>query len=414
LTTTTVPSETLPDVTYRVDLQNGVAVCTCWGYTRWGHCKHAKGVEGTMTDEERETAEKIERELVPVQATLPSLGELHVMRTLAGDFRGLIGTMLPKEIDSPAKALAVMEAGRELGAPPMVAFRHMFIIGGKVQADGEMMQAVVRRRDPTARFEISRSAEACHIILYRGGQKVVDLKYKITDVPKQLREGGRGPWQQYTEDMLFWYTMKRVCRSGAADLINAMGGIDVADAEDLIDMPEGEYRVLEETESGPVDTKTGEIVEGEAREVPADEPAAPEQRPDPLADLQEHLKKLGIKGADQLAGWLGYKVGTSFNTAWLVPARDAGMTDDRIVEVTIDALDRVAKALKGGSGKPARSLPEAVEYVAPRSLIGREMDDAKKAKAEAPAPASGDAEDVPFDQEAAPAAEGEAKQPELV
>jgi len=296
-------------------------------------------------------------------------------------------------------------------------------VKGRTEKSARLLAGIVKARDPSADFIYhERTHLVCDIELQRAGRKPLRLRCTMADdVPKILKGGDN--WQNYPTDMLSAFTMRRVCRLGAPELITALNAShSVSEApEEYVDSTaelvsetkaiEGAIEQAEVALGGEparvVDKKTGEITE----------PAAPEQRPDPLADLAAHFTKLGITTRLERAQWLGYARGTTaptFQEGWLVPARDAGMTDDRIVEVTIDALDRVAKAVKGGGGKPARSLPEAVEYVAPRSLIGREMDDAKKAKAEAPAAGSVAPEDVPFDQEGAPAAEDEAKQPELV
>ncbi len=195
---------------------------------------------------------ELTRQLVPVSQTLPTISEIRVMAQLANNFKGLAGVLFPRELDTPAKALAVMEAGRELGAPPMVSFQHMFLVNGKVQPDGQLMEAVVRARDPSADFEIERSAERCKITLKRGTKHPVTLECTIADVPSQIK--GKGPWATYTADMLFWFTMKRVCRMGAADLINAVSGIAVEEAGELLEdvnVVEGEARLVDEPDTPP-------------------------------------------------------------------------------------------------------------------------------------------------------------------
>lgn len=54
---TVVPSETTPDKTYTVSWRyqpEGPVQydyeCTCWGYTRHGHCKHIKAVRAIQGD----------------------------------------------------------------------------------------------------------------------------------------------------------------------------------------------------------------------------------------------------------------------------------------------------------------------------------------------------------------------------
>ena len=49
--------------------------------------------------------------------------------------------------------LAVMLAGWEVGAKPMTALRHMFVVNGRTEPDAQLMMGIVKARDPSARFQ---------------------------------------------------------------------------------------------------------------------------------------------------------------------------------------------------------------------------------------------------------------------
>jgi len=194
-----------------------------------------------MTTETKESTA-----LVPIAAQLPpsiipSIDELSVMTAIAKQVVKATG-MVPSNLKSPEQAFAVMLAGRELGAQPMTALRHIFVVNGKTEPDAQLMMGVAKAKDPTADFTFHKTtATECDAELFRKGKSVLRQRYTIEDVRKAGLAGKAGPWQQYPADMLRWFTLKRLCRLGAPDLINALDGVSVAQAGAMMD----EVRITE-------------------------------------------------------------------------------------------------------------------------------------------------------------------------
>ncbi|HEY7466451.1 MAG TPA: hypothetical protein VIB47_07140 [Dehalococcoidia bacterium] len=260
MTTKYAPSDTVAGRLYRVEIQAGEGVCDCRGYRSWGHCKH---VDRALAEEKESNAMTTkateenasfpgrtdDRALVqhdgrppeavavsPPARVLPTIEELGIMGKIATSLVNARGHAIPTAIDSPSKAAAVMLAGWELGLRPMTAFRHIFVVNGRTAPDAQVMMGLVQAKDPGAQFVFhTYTHDACKVELRRSGRAPVVVEYTKADARQSGQLAKEGPWQQYTRDMLAWSAVKRACRLGAADLINAIPSIDVGDMGDVIE-----------------------------------------------------------------------------------------------------------------------------------------------------------------------------------
>ena len=275
MTTLRIPSETTPGQEYRVDVRHGQAVCDCPAGAMGRECKHAREAkEMMMVTEQRipdegppysdmadipETAMGLAGDGPPLplpvrleERTLPTQGELQIISTIARTVIGAKGHAVPASIDTPAKAAAVMLAGWELGLKPMTALRHVFVVNGRTEPDGSAMMGLVKAGDPTAAFIFhTYTNELCDVSLHRGGHLAARCEYTLKDAQasgqaKKKRVKDRdtnqwkeidGPWQLYVRDMLAWNAVKRVCRLGAPDLINAITSVNVRMVDGLLPEP---------------------------------------------------------------------------------------------------------------------------------------------------------------------------------
>lgn len=304
-----IPSETTPGQQYRVDIRDGEAVCDCQGFRSVGHCKHAAQAlkeeqmvtEKRIPDEGKETALIVQEDGPPMplavhleERTLPTRGELEIISSIARTVIGAKGHAVPASIDTPAKAAAVMLAGWELGLKPMTALRHVFVVNGRTEPDGSAMMGLVRAGDPTAAFTFhTYTHEACDVSLHRGGHLVARCEYTIEDA-KKSGQAGKGAWKDYTRDMLAWSAVKRVCRLGAADLINAITSVDVRQAGALLPEPIETVAIGDSGRTLAEERKSAEFVQkaNAYYEPPsaADDDALPaEAAPDPMAETPEEM-----------------------------------------------------------------------------------------------------------------------------
>ena len=232
------PSESDPTSSYRVTIGiDGRAVCTCPGWEHRRACKHATAAEERF----RMTTQALEvMKITPPAALLPTRDELGLMADIARSVIGAAGHAVPQNVDSPAKALAIMMAGHELGVRPMTALRHMLVIGGRTEPDAQLMAAIVCSKEPDAKFEVvTLTDRSCTMRLTRPRAAVrAEYTYDLADAERAGLVKPGSNWQKFPKDMLRWAATKRLARIAAPDLINAVGSVEVATAEAL--MPAGE------------------------------------------------------------------------------------------------------------------------------------------------------------------------------
>jgi hypothetical protein len=280
------PSESDPALTYTLHRLGDQATCSCLGWTTHGRCKHVDALlkERQMTDENgQNTAVAVREDSGPPEPmaltiparSLPTEQELRVMSKIALVLVKARGHSVPKEIDSPSKAAAVLLAGWELGVKPMTAFRHIFVVNGRTEPDSQVMMGLVRAKDATAEFIFHEyTEERCEVELRRRGKSVVTVTYTIEDARRSGQLKKEDTWGKYPRDMLAWAAVKRACRLGAPDLINAIPSIDVGAAGDLL-LASGEMPApgIEEVEEEQAAEEMAEV--GHAEPQDEDPPLRP-------------------------------------------------------------------------------------------------------------------------------------------
>lgn len=127
-------------------------------------------------------------------------GEWQAMREQA---KALVASkFLPKAVDTPEKAIAVMMTGRELGIGPMQALRCVHIIDGKPTLAAELIAALVLRRVPGAVLEVAESTnERCVIVAARPGRPERQFAFTMDDA-KAAGLTGKDNWKRYPRAML--------------------------------------------------------------------------------------------------------------------------------------------------------------------------------------------------------------------
>lgn len=111
--------------------------------------------------------------------------------------------LLPSHIKKPEQAITIALKGRELGIPPLKALSKLYVVGGKVGMEAELMLDLIRERCPTAVIEIVRSDDkACVLRASRNGHKASEFAFTEADAQKAglLQKGG--VWNSYRPLML--------------------------------------------------------------------------------------------------------------------------------------------------------------------------------------------------------------------
>lgn len=210
--------------------------------------------------------------LAPVN-TLPSESEWNTMASMA---QQLVPTgFLPKAVDTPQKAVAIVLKGRELGIPPMYALSNITVIQGKPTANAELMLALVKRAYGRDVIWVEKSTPAVAAIGYLVHGKPKFYEFTI-DMAQKAGLMSNPTWNKYPDAMLRARAISAVCRMEFPEVIGGM------------------YVPGELGEPVRIDEQTGEVTSVDY-EIPAPSALASPQRP----DRETAMRRLHAVAAEQ-------------------------------------------------------------------------------------------------------------------
>lgn len=127
--------------------------------------------------------------------------------------------MLPKDINSRGKAMAIMMKGHELGIPPMQAFSQISVIQGKPTISPELMLALIMRRFPETVIDYEQlDNEGCVMIVTRAPSKPQKFSFTMQDAIN-ARLTNKDNWKKYARAMLRSRCVAEMARSIFPDVI---------------------------------------------------------------------------------------------------------------------------------------------------------------------------------------------------
>lgn len=295
-----IPSQSDPALTYTLHAHGDEITCSCRGYNSHQRCKHATALKAVLAEGDTVTTDLVKQDAPPLPivaerpptALLPTSGDLNAMTLIATKAIGAKG-MIPKNIETPEQALAVMLAGWELGLRPMTALRHVYVVNGKTELETRAMVGIIRARDPQIKFSwpvYTREKVTC--IIARPGNPLTEVTYTVEDA-KASGQYKPGVWTQYTRDMLYAAATKRACRLACPDLINAIeSGLQhtVSEAESYM-APPAEVRVVD-----ALDVQTSDIPQDAYND--GDDAISAEVEAE-IVDYRKRIKDLVLEAKDQ-------------------------------------------------------------------------------------------------------------------
>lgn len=245
-----VPSQTTRGLYYKVLVGPSGITCTCpWYEAKLGKppCNHIKRIS-----EEFSMTTQALMKVSPPTAVMPTEREMESMDMIAARLIDSKEVALPTNLKTQGDVRAVILAGWELGVKPMSALRHMSVINGKTEPDGQLMASIAAARDPSIMFEIIEDTDdATTVRLTRKSTGLrVEYRYTQEDAKKAGLANKTGPWSQHPRTMRRWACYKNLCRAYLGNLIN---GVEVAGtyvpppADGMVEDPqtiEGESRVI--------------------------------------------------------------------------------------------------------------------------------------------------------------------------
>lgn len=155
-------------------------------------------------------------------APVSSLPDKDEWGTIFGMAQQLVPTgFLPKAVDTPQKAAAIMLKGRELGIPPMYALSNITVIQGKPTANAELMLALVKRAYGRDAIWMEKSTPEVAKIGYLVHGKPKYYEFTI-DMAKKAGLLSNQTWTKYPDAMLRARAISAVCRMEFPEVIGGM------------------------------------------------------------------------------------------------------------------------------------------------------------------------------------------------
>lgn len=193
--------------------------------------------------------------------------------------------MMPKHIDTAQKALVTLMKGRELGLSPIVALSQVYVVGGKAEISGTIMEALLRKAGISI-TPVEWTDEVCRLRFKRRGHEDLEIEFTIAEA-EAAGLFRNAVWKSYRRDMLYWRALSRGGRRIGADVIHGcyVDGeirdvIGTVKAAEIVNetprlptrnkLADIAARVAPKPEPETVDADTGEIV-GQGSLIPDDE-----------------------------------------------------------------------------------------------------------------------------------------------
>ncbi len=156
---------------------------------------------------QRQAITKVDAEITPIDTTSTAIAL--IPSTLDGAFQLAAwlatSSFLPEKLrNKPGDVFAIVLAGVELGLPPMAALRGLYIVNGKVAAEGRTKAAVCLQRGAAVyirRTEYTPAASTWET-LRRGATAPVTMRYTLDEANKAGLAGKDGPWRAFPQRMI--------------------------------------------------------------------------------------------------------------------------------------------------------------------------------------------------------------------
>ena len=156
-----------------------------------------------------------------------------------------------------SQAVTKILAGQELGIGPVTALTGIYIVKGRVTLSANLIAASIKRGGKYNYRVKELTDERCVIAFFEGKEAVGESAFSMADAKRAELANGDN-WKKYPRNMLF----ARAISNGAKVFTPDIFGGAVYTPDELGESVDGETgEVIEHTPSGPVNTKTGEIID---------------------------------------------------------------------------------------------------------------------------------------------------------
>ena len=138
--------------------------------------------------------------------------------------------MLPVSINTPEKALVIIQKGRELNIPPMEALSSITVIQGKPSVSPQLMLALARRTGELEDLKIVTTEEGSTVTVKRRGQSPYTTHFGLKEAT-DMGLIGKDNYKKQKGIMYQWRAVASNLRVTFSDAISGIYAFDEMGAE---------------------------------------------------------------------------------------------------------------------------------------------------------------------------------------
>lgn len=162
-------------------------------------------------------------ELVDTKTGELNIDQWEVMRKQA---EALVKSgFLPVAINTPEKALAIMQKGKELGIPPMEAMSSINVIQGKPSVSPQLMLALAYRTKEVEDLKMETTDKGATVTIKRKGQSPHTTTFGVKEAT-DMGLIGKDNWKKQFSTMAQWRALAANLRITFPDAIGGMYLVD--------------------------------------------------------------------------------------------------------------------------------------------------------------------------------------------
>lgn len=150
---------------------------------------------------------------------------------------------LPPAVNTPEKALAIMQKGKELGIPPMEAISSINVIQGKPSVSPQLMLALARRTKELLDLKMETNDKGAVVTITRKGQSPYTTSFGVKEAT-DLGLMGKDNYKKQPAVMFQWRALAQNLRVTFPDAIGGLylveemtGGDEAAPSRPPVQMP---------------------------------------------------------------------------------------------------------------------------------------------------------------------------------
>ena len=144
--------------------------------------------------------------------------------------------IIPNSINTPQKAMAILQMGHELGLSPMVALNNISVVNGRATLGADLIVAIIMKHPDYDGMEIKGDDKQCTVSIRRRAGEKIDTFTGSFSMDDAARAGltTKDSWKKYPQRMLKHRAISYAARDAFPD---ALAGVYMPEEMETIEIP---------------------------------------------------------------------------------------------------------------------------------------------------------------------------------